>query len=224
MPSIEAIRLKIRNNIFIPLTCEWRNKRLKNKDFTIISNNCWGGTVYEAYNLKKQSPTIGIFFMAEDYITFLSDLEGYMGSELTFIKPEQSRWKDAPQISGDRRFGHYPVGQLFNEKKAIEIFFLHYHSESEARDKWERRIKRINWNKLLIKFNDQNGCTEKSVMDFIELSFSNKIFFTCKDWPNIDKSKYIVIRQFPRCLSIKASYEPFGKSKYIDITSVLNSL
>jgi len=33
-----------------------------------------------------------------------------------------------------------------------------------------------------------------------------------------------VIHQFPKHEFIMASYEPFGKSKYIDITSVINRL
>ena len=137
--------------------------------------------------------------MAKDYVEFLSDLKGYIGSELIFIKPEESRWKDMPQLAEDERFGHYPVGVLSNGKNTIELFFLHYHSEQEAREKWQRRIKRINWDRMLVKFNDQNGCTEK------------------EGW-------YTVIHQFPKHDFIMASYEPFGKNKYIDITSVINKL
>lgn len=98
MPSIEAIRLKFRNDIYIPLTCKHRGRKLKNTNFTIISNNCWGGMIYESYNLPKESPTVGLFFMAKDYIEFLSDLKGYINGKLTFINPEESRWKDAPQV------------------------------------------------------------------------------------------------------------------------------
>lgn len=224
MPSIESFRLKVRNGIFIPLTCKNRGKKLKNTNFTIISNNCWGGTVYEAYNLPKESPTVGMFFMAKDYIEFLSDLKGYVNGELTFIKPEESRWRDAPQVSGDKRFGSYPVGVLSNGKSSVEIFFLHYHSEQEAKEKWERRIKRINWDRLLVKFNDQNGCTETEVGKFMKLPFRNKLFFTSKRWPNEDGEGYTVIRQFPKHDFVRASYEPFGNSKYIDITNVLNNL
>ena len=223
MPSIEGLRLKIRNQIYIPLTCKSRKNSLKNPTFTIISNNCWGGTVYEAYNLPKQSPTVGMFFMADDYLKFLSDLEGYLYGILTFIAPEKSRWKDAPQVSGDRRFGSYPVGHLSNGKNTIEIFFLHYHSEQEAREKWERRCKRMNWERMLVKFNDQNGCTSKNVQDFMRLPFKNKLFFTCKEWPGISE-EYTVIRQVPKHDCIMASYEPFGKGKYVDITAVLNKL
>ena len=110
-----------------------RSKKLINSDFTIISNNCWGGTVYEAYNLPKLSPTVGLFFMADDYITFLSDLKGFINGKLEFIKPEESRWKDVPQVSGDKRFGSYPVGLLSNGKIKVELFFLHYHREKEER-------------------------------------------------------------------------------------------
>lgn len=229
MPSIEGFRLKFRNNIYIPATCKKRRTKLKNTDFTIIANNCWAGTIYEAYHLPKGSPTIGMFFMAKDYIAFLSDLKGFIGGKLTFIKPEESRWKDMPQVSADKRFGQYPIGVLSNGKNSIEIFFLHYHSEQEAREKWERRIRRINWDKLLVKFNDQNGCTETDVNDFMKLPFKNKVFFTCKKWPSDIQTKqprggYTVIKQFPKHDNIMASYEPFGKSKYIDITSVLNNL
>lgn len=222
MPSYEGLRLKLLKYWRLGLA-DYRRKKLKSTDFTIISNNCWGGMVYESYNLLKESPTIGLFFMAKDYIEFLSDLKGYINGELTFINPEKSRWRGAPQVADDRRFGHYPVGVLSNGKNTIEIFFLHYANEQEVREKWQRRIKRINWDRLLIKFNDQNGCTEVEVKKFMSLPFKNKLFFTCKHWP--DKAKeQIVIKQFPKHNFILASYEPFGKSKYIDITEVLNSL
>ena len=101
------------------------------------------------------------------------------------------------RVADDRRFGHYPVGVLSNGKNTIEIFFLHYANEQEVREKWQRRIKRINWDRLLIKFNDQNGCTEVEVKKFMSLPFKNKLFFTCKHWP--DKAKeQIVIKQFPK--------------------------
>ena len=135
--TYEGLRLKIlntRRKIF----ANYRKKFLKNYNFTIISNNCWGGMIYESYNLQKQSPTIGVFFMAQDYIKFLKDLREYIQCELEFISPNESRWKD--YVKNDSRFGNYPIGKL----KDIEIFFLHYKSEEEAREKWERRCKRIN--------------------------------------------------------------------------------
>lgn len=51
-----------------------RRSKIKNKDFTIISNNCWGGYVYRYYGLEYNSPTIGGYFFSEDYIKFLKNL------------------------------------------------------------------------------------------------------------------------------------------------------
>ena len=223
MPTYEGLRLKVLKCWRLGFS-NYRKKQLKSTDFTIISNNCWGGMIYESYNLPKESPTVGMFFIAKDYIEFLSDLKGYVNGTMTFIKPEESRWKDMSQVSEDKKFGSYPVGILSNGRNSIEIFFLHYHSEQEAREKWERRVQRINWNKLLVKFNDQNGCTETEVDKFMKMPFKNKVFFTCKHWPNENRGNTTVIHQFPKHEFIMASYEPFGKSKYIDITKVLNNL
>lgn len=223
MISIELLRTKFRNEIYIPCTRKFRRRRLSNTQFTIISNNCWGGTVYAAHNLPKQSPTVGLFFMAQDYIKFVSDLKEYLNSELSFIAPEDSKWRDAPQVSGDSRFGSYPVGILSNGNESVEIFFLHYHSEQEAKEKWERRCKRVNWNRLLVKFNDQNGCSEENLCEFLTLPYKNKIFFTCKDW-NVQSEEIIKIRQLFNKEFIQASYEPFGRNRRCDITDCLNKL
>ncbi|MBV5343054.1 DUF1919 domain-containing protein, partial [bacterium] len=51
--------------------CRRLRKQNKNLDFTIISNNCWGGGIYEDLNLKYNSPTVGLFFYAPCYIEFL---------------------------------------------------------------------------------------------------------------------------------------------------------
>ena len=223
MPTYEGLRLKLLKYWRIGLA-NYRKKQLHFTDFTIISNNCWGGMIYESYNLPKESPTVGLFFMAKDYIEFLSDLKGYINGTLSFIDPEKSRWKNMQELSGDKRFGTYPVGVLSNGKNTVELFFLHYHSEQEAKEKLERRTQRINWDRLLVKFNDQNGCTEKDVNEYMKLPFKNKLFFTCKHWPDENEKNYTIIRQSFKNDFIRASYEPFGENKYIDITSVINQL
>ena len=222
MPTYEGIRLKILKYRRLGFA-KYRRRKIKNLDFTIISNNCWGGMVYESYDLPKQSPTVGLFFMAEDYIEFLSDLKGYVNGKLDFIKPNQSKWKDLPEISGDKRFGSYPVGVLSNGKKSVEIFFLHYKNEKEAREKWARRVKRINWDKLLVKFNDQNGCTERELKRFISMPYKNKVFFTVKEW-EINSDIIIRIKQRINKEHILASYEPFEKNRKIDIIKIINAL
>lgn len=222
MPTYEGLRLKV-HKYWRKGLASYRHSRLVNTNFTIISNNCWGGMVYEAHNLPKETPTVGMFFMADDYINFLTYLKKYLYAELTFIKPEESRWKDEDTVSGDKRWGTYPIGKIqIGDIKPIEIFFLHYHSEQEAKEKWERRIKRINWDRLLVKFNDQNGCTEEHIKAFDALPYKNKICFTVKEYPPY---KSVVWIKAPKSHEfIRASYEPYGNSKYIDVTKLLIDL
>lgn len=50
-------RLKLRR-VFNRIFGKFRQRKLNSTDFTIISNNCWGGVVYEYYNIQKNSPTV----------------------------------------------------------------------------------------------------------------------------------------------------------------------
>lgn len=109
--TYEGFRLKV-SKYWRKGFAQARQKKLLGKDFTIISNNCWGGMIYESYNLPKNSPTVGLFFFAEDYICFLKDLKGFVTAPLKFIRPEDSKWKTRPELVNDKRFGHYPIGQL----------------------------------------------------------------------------------------------------------------
>ena len=68
--------------------------RLKNKTFSIISNNCWGGVVYDKYGLKYLSPTIGCYFYAEDFLKFCENLKYYLSLPIKMISLEESKYKD----------------------------------------------------------------------------------------------------------------------------------
>lgn len=120
-----------------------KNKRgLLYEDFTIISNNCWGGMTSEAYGLRKNSPTVGCYFYAEDYLKFIKRLDYYTSIELEFIDAKSSNHKEWIYEDGSE---NVPIGRLDD----IEVVFLHYASKEEAKAKWERRCKRINWDNLI---------------------------------------------------------------------------
>ena len=53
-----------------PVYGKYYGQRLVNKDFSIISNNCWGGVVYEWFGLEKKSPTIGSYFLQMTILNF----------------------------------------------------------------------------------------------------------------------------------------------------------
>lgn len=215
MPSLEGVKLKIRKK-YIEKTAKFRKKSVKVRDFTIISNNCWGGFIYQSYEISYNSPTIGLYFMAEDYLKFVADLPKYINTDLEFIDPENSVYYE--KLKNDKTFGSYPIGKLND----IEIIFLHYKSKEEALEKWSRRCKRINWNKILVKFNDQNGCTEEHLILFENLPLKNKICFTSKEYRNLKST--IFIDSASKQESVNASQEPFGHSKYINLNKLFNSL
>ncbi len=60
----------------------FKSHLLKNKEVTIISNNCWGGTFYNLHKNRFNSPTINLFFMAEDYLEFVKNIKYYLSLEL----------------------------------------------------------------------------------------------------------------------------------------------
>lgn len=75
---------------------------------------------------------------------------------------------------------------------------------------------------MLAKFNDQNGATQKNLDEFLQMPY-NKLFFTCREWNGMNQNCYVV--HLPHCYpAITASHEPFGKSWYVNITEIINSL
>lgn len=147
-----------------------RKKQVKRQNFSIICNNCWGGYVYRRYRLPYLSPTIGLYFFAEDFVKMCSDLKKYMNAQLEFIPLEESKYKDELI---KRNQVNVPIARL----RDIEVVFLHYSSEKEAEEKWNRRVKRINYDNLIIKFSKMNLCTEHELVAFDQLKFNKKICF-----------------------------------------------
>ena len=164
---IERSIRKIKNNIVWPLTASIRRKKLNNTDFTIISNNCWGGCVYEYFGLRKNSPTIGSYFYASDYVKFVKNLKYYTSFPIEMISAEESKFYDLLKEKGEQ---DVPVGRLDD----IEIIFLHYKDPEIAREKWNRRCKRINWDNIIYKFSYMNECTDSDILSFADATRGKK--------------------------------------------------
>lgn len=142
-------------------------RSIKSKDFSIISNNCWAGRVYQYLDMPYLSPTAGLYFFAPDYIKFVSDLRRYLDTPLRFIKPEESKYYDELK---KRNQTDKPIGILDD----VEIVFLHYKTKEEAEEKWNRRKARVNYNNIILKFSRMDLCTEKEIEAFDALEFENK--------------------------------------------------
>ena len=215
-PTIyQRVRRKInRLRLLQPL----RRLLLNNKDFSIISNNCWGGICYEYFGMRKDSPTIGLWFFAEDYIKFVSNLKYYLSLEMIIINPKEAKCysKLIEMKSTDGL-----VGVLGD----IEISLLHYHDPEIALKKWNRRVKRINYDNLILKFSYMNGCTYDLLKDFDELDLSKissnykKIMFVPKPMPEFKSSIYV--KGFEG--SGQISNDTFVFNQYFDLFRFLNN-
>jgi len=61
---------------------------------------------------------------------------------------------------------------------SIEIQFLHYSSEIVAREKWDRRVKKMDWDNLYIKYDCGKDYANKELVEiFFNLPFANKLVF-----------------------------------------------
>ena len=159
---------------------------LVNDNFTIISNNCFAGFVYQKFDIQYNTPFVGLFILGPDYIYLLKNFNRLIKEELIFINANESRYKE--YLIKANRFNKYPIGKLGNK---VEIHFLHYKSQQEAKEKWNRRVKRINFNNILFKFSDNDLSNEELIQEFDELPYKNKICFTSKDMKNIKCQIYL---------------------------------
>ena len=171
--QIRTLRCAARNSLF--------KKQVINRGFSIIANNCWGEVVYQELGLRYTTPFIGIFIFGPCYLRLLKDLKGYLGRGLRFIDRSGSRYRD--EFKRMERLGQmgqtkngYPIAMLGGD---VEIHFLHYPSKQEAEEKWNRRVKRINWDNLFVKFDDWDGISG-FVSEFEEFDLPHKVCFARK--------------------------------------------
>lgn len=215
---------KIRNAITKLKTAvrQWRERRkLKYTDFTIISNNCWAATsIYQPFGLKYNTPTVGLFIMDEDYIRMLENLEYYLSSSLKFITPSESKYYTKISDNGSKEVT-YPIALLGGD---VEIHFLHYHSEEEAKTKWSRRCSRVNFNHLIVKMSLRDSGYNKDEMctRFLRLKYSNKICFV----PDTVKVKSPALISTPELtrLNLVGGDETKYTLRRINVYELLNSI
>ena len=205
---------KIRKNIllfFNKFGSNTRKKELKNEKITIISNNCFAGVTYEYLNLPYYSPTIGLYFFAEEYIKFLKKFKYYVTLPLEEVDINVSKYKDELIKLKQENVVLGKIGD-------VEIVFLHYLNFEDAKKKWEKRCKRINYDNIIFKFNDQNLCTEQHLKEFNNLKLKNKICFTAKKYDYMD---FYQIKRDRKRNCVKD--DVFRYHKYFNIVKYINN-
>lgn len=140
------------------LHIEKTKDKLKNKDFSLISNSCLGVLLYRKLGLEYKSPFIGTFVPRIHYLKMLQNLEYYLSFEMTaFPHPTNI------------------VGRLDD----VMIFFPHEKKHDIAFEKWYKRLERLNFDNLFIHtgFNYISPQYDKicSLDEVKDLPFKNKL-------------------------------------------------
>lgn len=109
----------------------------KNKNISIISNNCWGGVICRTLGIECRSPFKNLSVEVEDYLKLLKNLPYYMGLDLTFL--EYAFNKNSKK--------NYPVMLLDD----VKVHCNHDTDPDEAAAKWNRRRVKINYDNLFVE-------------------------------------------------------------------------
>lgn len=210
--KFKKVKKKLKDK-YIRMIGNIKRKKLNNKNFTIISNNCFGGNVYRINNLKYQSPTCGLFFIAPEYIKFIYNIKKYINKPITEITIDESKYASYLKKIDYKGI----IGKI----EDIEICFMHYENINEVQEKWHRRTERINWEYIIYKFNDQNLCTYKELKEFNDFNAKNKICFTAKEYSEFNT---IQLKQYKDEEFVKSDTFEKDYKKYFDIYVFINKL
>lgn len=162
------------------MTLYWRTaglllrRRLRNTlgDISILSSNCVGGRLSELAGEPYRSPTVGLWFWADDFLKFAADIAGYRAEPVIH------------DLDESERLG-YPVGRLAD----VRILFLHYPTFAEALEKWKRRIERLDLTKILLVHTDREA-TQENLEAFDSLPYP-KLLFVSKPQRHLKSALWI---------------------------------
>ena len=153
-----------------------------------------------------------MYFFPEDYLKFIYNLEYYLSIDLEFISIDKS--KHSTKLK-EQKQSNVPIGKL----EDIEIIFLHYKSNDEALEKWNKRKARVNLDNIIIKFSEMNGCTIEHLKVFENLNGVKKFMYVTKEEYCKEFKSAILYNDLENGLLLN---DTFYWDKFIDIRKLIN--
>lgn len=177
--------------------------RLKNRNFSVLSQNCVGCVMLHDLGQPFNSPTVNLYMSSPDYIVFLEKPTDFIGQKLTFVE-------------SDKR---YPKGLLFyedgGEKKSISLYFPHDNDTEKIQNDWLRRSKRVNYDNLYIIATDRDGLTKEIMERFSKLPYKHKILLSSKPYSEFSFVQYFKqYKDLDQLTSMVDIVNIFGKREY----------
>lgn len=186
------------NTRFRKLVWKMKRKKLKNKTFTIISDNCMGGFLYHDLGIDFNTPFINGSFVPEDYMKLLKDWNKYIDEPLSFIEDKSV---------------NCPVAMIGD----IKYKFTHYKTEKQAKMIWRIGKKKLNMDNAFYIMTEKQGCTMELMREFDALPYKNKVILTHKPYPEIKCAHYIKgFEEYNHCLVVSdyVKGQIFGRRYY----------
>ena len=130
----------------------------KFEDVSILSSDCIGGILYHDLGERFLSPTINLSFKENGFYCFILNIKHYVASDIMVI------------LEDNKIIGKIGGNPLLTNCPDIYIYFVHYSSIDEAKESWNSRKLRINYDKIRVI------CTEKN-LTAAKLDLFNRISY-----------------------------------------------
>ena len=189
------------------LYIEIKKRRLKNKNASLITDNCIGGIICHDMNMRFNSPTVNLWLKPGDFIKLLQNPQNYFG-----VAPVEV-FEDGID---------YPIGEI----NGIRLYFMHYQSFENAKAKWLERSARIDYYNVYIIMTDKNNCSREHIQAFDALPYRHKILLSHLDLSR-DYECVHYIKGFEDCdeVGTLTDFKPgLKKRRYIDSFDYVNFL
>lgn len=140
---------------------------------TIISNNCTGGAVCHELGMEFKTPTINLQILPEDFPRFCKNLKTYMDYELVechdFTPYEVNKF--IKMFGGIPKM---PIGLIGD----VLVCFQHYETFKEAKEKWEERKLRIDYDHIGFIFHARGPEYQFEAEEFLAMNLPNQLCIT----------------------------------------------
>ncbi|WP_027077529.1 DUF1919 domain-containing protein [Maribacter antarcticus] len=143
------------------------SQKIIKDNFTIISDDCWGGQIYRQLSIPYYTPTVGLWIGGDDYLKFIENLNNTNAYNIQKVNSKET----------------YPIGKSSD----AQFHFLHYENFDLAVRTFKRRYDRIIWNRLLYKIDlEKPVFNVEHIKKWNDMQLENSIAFysdgVLKEW------------------------------------------